>query len=171
MINGKYRFNHIYRAKVVNNNDELQLGRLQVKVYPFMERLKDSECPWATPCWQAGILYIPPVNSWVWVFFEEGDSERPVWLGWSTPFNSQRFQDGSTWAEFGKGAMDSKGMYEELKAEYPGAVVLRFPMGSYMVFYANGAIEIRSVNKSYIRIHEDGRITIDALGRRIDLNP
>jgi len=184
-----YKLDGFYRGKVVDNRDPLQLGRVKVKVYPWFEDVKDGDCPWAEPAWQGGVLYIPPQNSWVWVFFEGGDPERPVWFAWSLPFNGTRFQIGSVWNEFGLGVMDAKGMYKEQQAEYPGSVIWRLPMGSALVFYADGRIElknrigaklilyedgtVRLVNQSgsEIVIRSDGTLLIDAKGRRVDINP
>jgi len=166
-----YKIKEVCRGKVVDNNDPLQLGRVKVKVYPWFEDVKDEDCPWAEPAWQGGILYVPPKNAWVWIFFEGGDVEKPVWFAWSLPFNGVRFQSGSMWEKFGLGAMDAKGMYQEQEAEYPGAVVWRLPMGSVLVFYANGTIRLANKSGSEIVIYGDGRILIDAKGRRVDINP
>ena len=185
----KYRVEGFYRGKVVDNNDPLQLGRLKVKVVPWYDEVKDEECPWAEPVWQGGILYVPPKNAWVWVFFEEGDIEKPVWFGWSLPYNGVRYRAGSVWDEFGLGVMDAKGMYVEVGASYPGSVVWRLPMRSKLVFYADGTVvlenavgcklvldvsgEVRIVNSagSEIVIKSSGEMLIDAKGRRIDINP
>jgi len=184
-----YKIKEVCRGKVVDNDDPLQLGRVKVKVYPWFEDVKDEDCPWAEPAWQGGILYIPPKNAWVWIFFEGGDVEKPVWFAWSLPFNSVRFQSGSMWEEFGMGVMDAGNMYSEQGAEYPGAVVWRLPMGSVLVFYSDGKIELKNRVGAKLVLHEDGtvrlinqsgseivisasgEIKIDACGRRIDLNP
>jgi hypothetical protein len=184
-----YKVEGFYRGRVVDNRDPLRLGRVKVKVYPWFEDVKDEDCPWAEPAWQGGILYVPPFNAWVWVFFEGGDVEKPVWFAWSLPFNGVRFQVGSMWEEFGKGVMEAGGMYSEQGAEYPNAVVWRLPMGSALVFYASGRIELKNMVGAKVVLHEDGAvrlinqsgsevvinadgsIKIDALSRRIDLNP
>jgi len=184
-----YKVEGFYRAKVVSNDDPFQLGRVKVKVYPWFEDVKDEDCPWAEPAWQGGVLYIPPRNAWVWVFFEGGDVEKPVWFAWSLPFNGVRFQEGSMWEEFGMGAMDAGNMYSEQGAEYPGSIVWRLPMGSALVFYGSGKIELKNRVGAKLVLYEDGRVQvtnqsgseivinadgtllIDAHGRRIDLNP
>jgi hypothetical protein len=165
-----YSLDGFHRGKVVNNNDPLKLGRVRVKVSPWFDEVKDGDCPWAEPAWNSGILYIPPVNAWVWVFFENSDPEKPVWFAWSLPFNGVRYQ-GGVWEEFGKGAMDAGNMFAEYGAEYPGSVVWRLPMGSALIFYANGDIKLINKSGSYIIIYRDGRIVLDAKGRRIDFNP
>ncbi len=183
------RLEGFYRAKVVDNRDPERLGRVRVKVYPLMAGVKDSECPWAEPCWYGGVLYIPPVNSWVWVFFDGGDVARPVWFGQSLPFNDVRFIGGSVSSEFGKGLGEAGGMFDEVGAGYPESVVFRAYSRNWLVFYDDGAVELKSGNGSVLRMDVDGKIVlrssngsevvinadgtmlIDAKGRRIDLNP
>lgn len=67
-----------YRATVVNNIDPLQLGRLQVQV---AEALRFPTA-WALPCLPPGPLHaLPNIGASVWVEFERGDIENPIWCG------------------------------------------------------------------------------------------
>ena len=75
-----------YRGKVENNIDPLMLGRIQVNV-PAVPGIKMS---WALPCApyagpQVGFYAIPPIGANVWVEFEGGDANYPIWVGgfWS----------------------------------------------------------------------------------------
>jgi hypothetical protein len=72
-----------YRGKVVNNLDPMQLGRVQVSV-PAV--LGDGRLSWAMPCTPyagsgVGFFAIPPVDANVWVEFEGGDLDFPIWSG------------------------------------------------------------------------------------------
>ncbi len=68
-----------YRGTVVSNMDPQQLGRLQVSV-PDVSGVVPS--PWALPCLPPGGLpAMPDVGDAVWVEFEQGDSDHPVWCG------------------------------------------------------------------------------------------
>jgi hypothetical protein len=72
-----------YRGKVENNIDPLQLGRIQVSV-PAV--LGDGRLSWAMPCVPfagsgVGFFAIPPVGANVWVEFEGGDPDYPIWSG------------------------------------------------------------------------------------------
>jgi hypothetical protein len=72
-----------YRGKVVNNIDPMQLGRVQVSV-PAV--LGDGRMSWAMPCAPfagpgVGFFAIPPVGANVWVEFEGGDPDYPIWSG------------------------------------------------------------------------------------------
>jgi len=72
-----------YRGMVLNNIDPLQQGRLQVQV-PDVSGLAPTT--WAMPCVpvagpQNGMVALPMVGSGVWVEFEQGDPDHPIWVG------------------------------------------------------------------------------------------
>lgn len=72
-----------YRGTVANNIDPLGLGRVQVRV-PNV--LGDSTLSWAMPNVPyagsgVGFFMIPPVDANVWVEFEAGDPDYPIWAG------------------------------------------------------------------------------------------
>jgi len=72
-----------YRGQVQNNVDPMQMGRLQVSA-PAV--LGDGRLSWAMPCVpyagsQVGFFALPPVGANVWVEFEAGDTDYPIWSG------------------------------------------------------------------------------------------
>jgi len=72
-----------YRGKVENNLDPMMLGRVQVSV-PAV--LGEGTLSWAMPCVPyagsgVGFFMIPPVDANVWVEFEGGDIDYPIWSG------------------------------------------------------------------------------------------
>ena len=72
-----------YRGTVVANIDPLGIGRVQVQV-PDVGGLMPTG--WAMPCVpvagpQAGMIAIPPIGANVWVEFEQGDVNYPIWVG------------------------------------------------------------------------------------------
>jgi uncharacterized protein involved in type VI secretion and phage assembly len=72
-----------YRGTVVNNVDPQNTGRLQVTV-PDVSNVQTST--WAMPSAaiagsQSGFFAVPPAGANVWVEFEQGDSDYPVWSG------------------------------------------------------------------------------------------
>lgn len=85
------RFFGKYRGLVKYNQDPEQLGRLRVSVPSVLGT--EVVTGWAMPCVplggdaDQGVLFIPEVGAGVWVEFEEGDLEFPVWVGtyWSKP--------------------------------------------------------------------------------------
>lgn len=72
-----------YRGKVAANVDPNKLGRLQVSV-PAV--LGEGRTSWAMPCVafagpSVGLFLLPPVGANVWVEFEAGDPDYPIWSG------------------------------------------------------------------------------------------
>lgn len=72
-----------YRGKVENNIDPMMLGKVQVSV-PAV--LGEGSLSWAMPCVPyagngVGFFMIPPVGANVWVEFEGGDIDYPIWSG------------------------------------------------------------------------------------------
>ena len=82
MSNGQKHYGK-YRGTVINNIDPLQIGRLLVQV-PDIGGLIPSS--WAMPCFpiagkQMGAYMIPQIGAGVWVEFEQGDQDYPIWSG------------------------------------------------------------------------------------------
>jgi len=80
-----------YRGIVVDNADPERLGRLRVRVPSVLG--EDVVTGWALPCAPYGggaghgFLFVPEIGAGVWIEFEEGDLEFPIWVGtyWSRP--------------------------------------------------------------------------------------
>jgi len=78
-----------YRATVLNNVDPMRKGRIQVTVADVLNVLPAT---WALPCvpvagLQTGVFTLPPLVAEVWVEFEQGDPDYPIWVGgyWGDP--------------------------------------------------------------------------------------
>ncbi len=72
-----------YRGTVLANVDPLNRGRLLVSV-PDVLGLAPST--WALPCvplagMQNGFYALPVIGAGVWVEFEQGDPDFPIWVG------------------------------------------------------------------------------------------
>lgn len=72
-----------YRGQVENNVDPQGLGRIQVSV-PAV--LGEGRLSWALPCApyagpDVGFFAVPPTGANVWVEFEGGDPDYPIWSG------------------------------------------------------------------------------------------
>jgi hypothetical protein len=80
-----------YRGFVVDNDDPKHIGRLRLRVPSVLG--KSVVTGWALPCVPyggragQGMLFVPEPDAGVWVEFEEGDLEFPIWVGtfWSAP--------------------------------------------------------------------------------------
>jgi hypothetical protein len=86
----------MFRARVVSNKDLEQFGRVLVWIPDFMPEVDPDEGIWARPAnnpiggrnmesetdnYYAGSSYIPKIGSWVFVFFEGGNINRPYYFG------------------------------------------------------------------------------------------
>jgi hypothetical protein len=72
-----------YRGSVVNNIDPLQIGRLQISCSAV---LGESIFAWALPCSPyagpgVGFFMLPPIGADIWVEFEAGNPDKPIWTG------------------------------------------------------------------------------------------
>ena len=71
-----------YRGKVSNNEDPLRLGRVEVVVPAVLGNVPR----WALPCVpyagpDRGLVALPNTEANVWVEFEAGDPDYPIWAG------------------------------------------------------------------------------------------
>ncbi|WP_199439397.1 phage baseplate assembly protein V [Umezawaea beigongshangensis] len=72
-----------YRGTVVTNVDPMGIGRIQAQV---PDVFGSTPSTWAMPCLpvagpQMGQYVVPPVGAGVWVEFEQGDKNFPIWSG------------------------------------------------------------------------------------------
>ena len=89
--NGSHSYFGKYRGTVINNVDPLLRGRLLVQVPDVLGLVPSS---WAEPCVPLagptgppmGVYLVPPIGAGVWVEFEQGDPDHPIWVGcrWGT---------------------------------------------------------------------------------------
>ncbi len=72
-----------YRGTVSDNKDPLMIGRVKARVPDVMG---DQESGWAMPCAPfsgsgMGFFAIPASGAGVWIEFEHGDPDYPIWSG------------------------------------------------------------------------------------------
>jgi len=82
-MNGERQALGKYRGVVTNNVDPLQLGRIRARV---PDVLGDDESAWAIPCVPCDLSNeissaLPNVGAEVWIEFEQGDTDHPIWTG------------------------------------------------------------------------------------------
>jgi uncharacterized protein involved in type VI secretion and phage assembly len=82
-MNGQRPFYGKFRGVVSDNGDPNNLGRIRAKV---PDVLGDEESGWAMPSVpyagnSVGLFLIPPTNALVWIEFEHGDPDYPIWSG------------------------------------------------------------------------------------------
>ncbi len=72
-----------YRGTVISNIDPMQLGRITAIV---PDVTGDIPSTWAMPCFtiggtQNGLFTVPTIGSNVWIEYEGGDPDYPIWVG------------------------------------------------------------------------------------------
>jgi len=75
-----------YRGTVILNVDPEKRGRLQLMIPDVLGPIPSS---WAEPCVPLagptgppmGVYMVPPIGAGVWVEFEHGDPDLPIWSG------------------------------------------------------------------------------------------
>jgi hypothetical protein len=77
------RFHGKYRGIVRDIEDPENLGRIKAEVPAIYE---DQQSPWALPAFPFagqghGLVLLPEVGDGVWIEFEAGDINRPIWTG------------------------------------------------------------------------------------------
>ena len=154
-----------YRGRVVTNIDPMQEGRLFVEVLDINGVIPSA---WAMPCvpvagTQNGMFALPEPNSGVWIEFEQGNPEKPIWVGcyWGSaaevpalarttlpPFQAITFQ---TLAQNGLTISDTPG-----------------PTGGIMLKSATGATLIVNDTGIYIQNGKGAMITL--VGPTVTIN-
>jgi hypothetical protein len=81
-----------YRGTVLQNIDPERRGRLQLLVPDVLSLIPST---WAEPCVPLagptgppmGVYMVPPIGAGVWVEFEHGNPNKPIWVGcrWGAP--------------------------------------------------------------------------------------
>lgn len=164
-MNNQQKYYGKYRGVVLNNVDPMQQGRLQVQV-PDVTGL--SPASWATPCVpiagiQTGMVALPIPGSGVWVEFEQGDPDHPIWTGcfWGSA------------AEMPALALATPPAVPAITLQTPlqnGLTVsdLPGPTGGIMLKSATGAMLI--VNDTGIYIQNGKGATITLVGPSVTIN-
>lgn len=82
------------RGEVIDNKDPLNAGRCKIYVFGLYDGVQIDSIPWALysdPFMggnsDVGGMFIPDEGDHVWVFFEEGDPEQPVYFAGAPAMN------------------------------------------------------------------------------------
>lgn len=104
MDNEKQEYNSFYRGFVVNNRDPDKKQKVLVWIPDVMPNVPQDQGLWAKPAnnpmggrnnefdegnYYQGTSYIPRKGSYVWVFFECGNINRPYYFGALEPGNTK----------------------------------------------------------------------------------
>jgi hypothetical protein len=72
-----------YRGVVLDNADPMVMGRILAVVPDVSTLLPTTYCMPCVPAagLQAGMLAVPSIGAGVWIEFEQGDPDYPIWSG------------------------------------------------------------------------------------------
>ncbi|WP_329280384.1 phage baseplate assembly protein V [Streptomyces sp. NBC_01451] len=152
---GVRRFYGKYRGSVVDNVDPLGRGRLLVSVPDVFGLFPTS---WAMPCvplagLRSGMFVVPPQRAGVWVEFEGGNPDHPIWTGF---FWGSRAEAPATAGTLVPGSpvfvVESAGRSKVAVSDSPvapmkgGGVLLQSPSASITVDSAGVTITAANIN-------------------------
>jgi len=157
-----------YRGKVVDNKDEWHRGRVRVSVPAVYG---DSDLSWAYPCTPyagkgVGFFTMPPVGANVWVEFEMGNPNYPIWSGcfWGDGEVPEETNDGDPMMKVWKTDMavisidDENGIVTiQVNNDTPQTIILE-----------NQKITIDNGNKSVIVLDGTLKVTINEDGLEVN---
>jgi hypothetical protein len=72
-----------YRGVVLDNVDPMMMGRILAMVPDVSSLLPTTFCMPCVPAagLQAGMMVVPSIGAGVWIEFEQGDPDYPIWSG------------------------------------------------------------------------------------------
>lgn len=183
-----------YRGFVADNDDPQQLGRLRV-IVPSV--LGEAETGWALPSFpfgglaDQGMFTVPEINAQVWVEFEEGNVNQPIWTGtfWqnSDDVPSEAAISPPTTRIFKTPAghilqFDDKADMEKFRLSHPaGAEITIDENGTMLLADAQdntvtldaeaGTIVVEDTNGNTLTMSSSGTTVEDSNGNKIEMGP
>ncbi len=154
-----------YRGMVVNNMDPMKLGRVQVQV-PDVTSLTPGT--WAMPCFpvtgkQMGFWSLPQVGTGIFVEFEQGNPDFPIWSGcWYGSAADVPSQALATQPPLSSFFVQTAAGHVLVLSDMPG------PSGGILLKTANGAMI--AINETGITISNGNGATISLSGPTVDMN-
>jgi uncharacterized protein involved in type VI secretion and phage assembly len=182
-----------YRGIVVDKADPQQVGRVQVRV-PAV--LGEGVALWALPCLPhgglsgEGLFTVPEVGAQVWVEFEAGNLEYPIWTGtfWQArgdaPEDVQQDDGPSTrllaTAAGNKLIFEDRDGEESITLRHPseasiemnpeGGIVLTDSAGATLTLDAEGSqVLLEDSNGNRLTMSATGTTVEDANGNKIEM--
>ena len=164
------RFYGKYRGFVVRRDDPMHLGRVTLRVPSVLG--PEVVTGWAMPCVpyggqkNQGSLHVPEVGAGVWVEFEEGDLEFPIWVGtfWSAPGGSSEIP----------ALNDADGKERPNEQQQPTRRIIKTSKGHTIQFEdADGqemVVIVEATHQHVVTLNQDGiQITDGVNGNKIVL--
>lgn len=182
-----------YRGFVVDNRDPEQRARIRVRV-PSVFGQQDTY--WALPCLpfgglaDQGLFLVPEVGAQVWIEFEEGNPDFPIWTGvfWqpqqAVPDEAKKAEPTTRVLKTPSGHVlqfdDEAGAEQtrlhhpagsELTIDHQGTVDLSDPNGSRLTLdTASNKVTLQDGNGNSLVMDASGTVVSDANGNEIRMS-
>ncbi len=137
-----------YRGKVTDGDDKGRLKILVPDIHPDTPLLAEPCLPYLSK--NSGFLFLPPVDASVWVEFEQGDIDAPIWTGCCFPMGTQSI---NTEAGFDK-----------------DKVCLQTPKGCSIVLDDSAGKIILKTGNATLTVSDDGITITTGKGATINLS-
>jgi hypothetical protein len=143
---------HLYKAKIVDNDDPLKIGRVKARISIMMDDIKDEFLPWAAPrfqhpqgafpgCSGTGYFSVPKVGSYVFLKFQSQDPNTPFYESYT---------------------VDNETRIDYVTEDYPNTHVLyRFDDCSVLLINTKThELYIYNAGKLKVRVDGDAKVSI-----------
>ena len=142
-----------YSGQVTANDDPQQQGRVQVVVPSIFGA---TLAVWARPCFPYGHFYVPAVGAQVWVEFEAGDPQYPIWVGTWYP-QADVPAEAKVSPPENRVIQTASGHTIELddKADKP-RITIRHKDNSFLAIDDKGSVIVANKNGSTLFLNADG---------------
>ncbi len=164
------RFYGKHRAVVVDNADPENLGRLKLQIPTVLH--EDVVSGWAMPCVpyggapDQGFFMLPEVGASVWVEFEAGHLEYPIWVGtfWGKPGGDAEPPKPNDPDGAEQGSVQSPPTRKIIKTLKGHTIQLEDADGDEMILI------VEAKNKNVVCLNADGIKLTDATGNVIEMS-
>jgi hypothetical protein len=148
-----------YRGEVTDPKDPQQRGRVEVIVPSvFGPDIK----VWATPCFASGHFFVPPVGTQVFVEFEAGDTNTPLWVGTWYPKDSPPDNAKNDEPDVRMVHTPSGHSLEFRDVDGSEKVVLRHKADSFVSIDEKGSVLIANNEGAFVYLNADSHETVVA---------
>ena len=162
-----------WTGKVVNNDDSLKLGRVRIQIFGYYDEVPEEALPWSIPEGtylgaSSSNLVVPPVDSIVRGYFENGDLMKPIYTGIISVENPV---EAAAEAFVGKRSPGDSIMDDAVNSDYPNTMVLmKTDDGEGVTLNRKtGLMKINHRSGLKIQIDPNGSISVEqSLSKKID---
>lgn len=142
-----------YSGQVMGNEDPLKQGRVQVTVPGIFGATLQV---WARPCFPYGHFFVPPVETRVWVEFEAGDPQYPIWVGAWYP-QAATPQESRVTPPDNRVIQTASGHTIEMDdSDGKARITIRHKDNSFLAIDDKGSVVVANKNGSTLYLNADG---------------